>query len=286
MNYIDLLTRKNTYDIMYLIRHGIDRGSYISDKQELKMQEIIIRSSLDNTDQPSLFYFAGEGRPLLVGLHTWSYDRANQIDNMLPYAKEYGWNLLLPEFRGPNTPSNPECRKACGSPYAIRDIFDAIEYVCENYKADKNNIFMLGLSGGGHMALLAAANNPEMFRAVGAFVPITDMKAWHEYSGYRTHIEACLGGAPDECREVYRERSPIYYLDELSRANLKIFHGKFDTVVPFEQSTRLYGALCEKYPKSRVFLDVFDGGHQIDLNAAFYWLTTQYKHENVVEVTG
>ena len=188
------------------------------------MKEIIVKSTLDNTDQPSLFYFAGEDRPLLVGLHTWSFDRYNQVDNMLPIAKEHGWNLLLPEFRGPNTPGNPNCREACGSPLAIQDIFDAIEYVSEEYKIDRENIFMLGASGGGHMALLATAKNPELFRAVGAFVPITDLAAWHEFSGYRTHIEACLGTSPSgDGIELYRERSPISYINELSRANLKIF---------------------------------------------------------------
>ena len=46
----------------------------------MKQTEILIKSTIDNTLQPSLFYQAkGENRPLLVGLHTWSYNRFNQI---------------------------------------------------------------------------------------------------------------------------------------------------------------------------------------------------------------
>ncbi len=43
-------------------------------------REVYIQSTMDDTMQPSLFYEAeGEGkRPLLVGLHTWSYDRSDQ----------------------------------------------------------------------------------------------------------------------------------------------------------------------------------------------------------------
>lgn len=42
------------------------------------MKEVWISSTMDGTRQPSLFYQAeGENRPLLVGLHTWSYDRYN-----------------------------------------------------------------------------------------------------------------------------------------------------------------------------------------------------------------
>lgn len=86
--------------------------------------QLNIRSSLDGTEQPSLFYQTkGTKRPLLIDLHTWSYDRFNQVENMLPYAKKYAFNLLLPEFRGPNTMGNPHYLKACGSKYAVQDMF-------------------------------------------------------------------------------------------------------------------------------------------------------------------
>lgn len=252
------------------------------------MQELWIKSTLDDTDQPSLFYFAGEGKPLLVGLHTWSYDRHNQVKNMLPYAEKHGWNLLLPEFRGANFKSNPHHREACGSPLAVQDIFDAIVYVCESYRVDREKIFMLGMSGGGHMALLAAAKNPKLFLAVGSFVPITDMAAWHAYQSdyYVPHIEACLGGKPDEIPEIYKERSPIFYINALAKANLKIFHGKFDPVVPFWHSMNLYNRICEKYPESRVYLDIFDGKHEIDMDSAFTWFFSQMDEKKLVQVTG
>ena len=41
------------------------------------MKELQIKSSLDGTLQPSLFYHpqTDAAVPLVVGLHTWSYDR-------------------------------------------------------------------------------------------------------------------------------------------------------------------------------------------------------------------
>ena len=115
----------------------------------MEMQEIIIKSTLDGENQPILFYSASKpNRPLLVGLHTWSFDRFNQIDNMLPLAKKHDFNLLLPEFRGPNKESNPNHKKACGSKYVIQDVKDAIDYCIENKQIDRGNIFLLGASGG------------------------------------------------------------------------------------------------------------------------------------------
>lgn len=252
------------------------------------MQEIYITSSLDKTEQPSLFYFCGtDNRPLLVGLHTWSYTRTNQVDNLLPYASKHNWNLLLPEFRGSNTPSNPNCRNACGSELAKQDIFDVIEYVLSHYKIDKNHIFLLGASGGGHMTLLTVAKHPELFKAAAAFVPISDLESWYHQGNYKNSLKACLGGPPTaEHIAEYRKRSPKSYMDEIAKANIKIFHGKFDSVVPVEQSINLYRDIFAKYPRSRVFLDIFDGGHEMDMERAFTWFFSQMEENALREVTG
>lgn len=251
----------------------------------MEQQELWIQSTADGTQQPSLFYQASgtEKRPLLVGLHSWSYDRFNQIKRMVPYAQKYNFHLLLPEFRGRNLPSNPHCTEACGSELAKQDIKDAIDYVVKEYPVDAENIFLLGLSGGGHMTLLMCGFCPEYFRAAGAVVPITDLNKWvGQNKNYLPKVMACCSDSEEEMRK----RSPMSYLDTIAKANLKIFHGKFDPVVPVSHSLELYGALMEKYPRSRVFLDIFDGGHEIDMEQAMYWLLSQYQGKKLGEVTG
>ena len=251
----------------------------------MKQTEILVKSTIDQTMQPSLFYKSEskEKRPLLVGLHTWSHDRFNQIDNMLPYAEKYDLNLLLPEFRGQNLNTNPICTQACGSEYAKQDIKDAIDYVIANENVDRENVFLLGLSGGGHMSLLMAGFCPEYFKAIGAYVPITDLEKWaKQSSGYGMHVLACCNNDKEEMKK----RSPISYIDTIAKANVKIFHGKFDKVVPFTHSVELYNAIIEKHPDSRVFLDIFDGGHEIDMQVAMYWIMSQYKGVKNVKVTG
>ena len=250
---------------------------------ENNMKEILVKSSLDGSMQPSLFYAAsGKDRPLLVGLHTWSFDRFNQVENMLPHAVANDFNLLLPEFRGPNLPKNPICKEACGSPLAIADVFDAIEYVKENYGVDENNVFLLGTSGGGHMALLCGARSPKYFKAIGAFVPVCDLvRWWGENKDYAPLIEACCDGEEDMLR-----RSPIFYAGALGEANLKIFHGKFDHGVSYLQSFDLYRAIMAAKPDARVFLDIFDGGHHMDMEVAMSWLLSQYTKKELTAVTG
>ena len=63
----------------------------------------------------------------------------------------------------------------------------------------------------------------------------------------------------------------------LPKANLKIFHGKYDSVVPVTQSLTLFADLMAMDPKARIFLDIFDGGHRMDMAQAMYWLLSQYQ---------
>ena len=58
-----------------------------------ELEEITCLSSIDGSPEPLLMYHPGGETPvpLVVGLHTWSYDRYNQVDGMLPLCKERGW---------------------------------------------------------------------------------------------------------------------------------------------------------------------------------------------------
>ena len=190
---------------------------------------------------------------------------------------------MLPEFRGSNLTSNPNCTYACGSAYAKQDIKDAIDYCIKECNVDSENIFLLGLSGGGHMSLMMAGFCPEYFKAIGAFVPITDLKKWTEQNvNYRPHVLACCS----ESEEEMIKRSPITYIDTIAKSNTKVFHGKYDHVVPVSHSITFYNKLIENHPDARVFLDIFDGGHQVDMEQAMYWLLSQYQKKGKTEVTG
>lgn len=251
-----------------------------------EMIELAVRSSVDGTMQPNLFYFAGADRPLLVGLHTWSCDRFNQVERMMPLAERNRWSLLLPEFRGPNLRRNPNAPDACGSKKAKQDILDAVEYVEREYGCDSRNILLAGGSGGGHMALLMAAYAPELWRAVCSFVPITDVGVWRtENPRYFDGIDACCGepGTEETARE-YAYRSPVTYLDELARATVKIWTGKWDPSVPCHHGLDLYNRLFAAHPEAHVFFEMFDGGHELLFDEAERWLLAHMAGDEAKDV--
>ncbi|GFO68407.1 hypothetical protein GMLC_19860 [Geomonas limicola] len=248
------------------------------------MEEILVRSSVDGAKEPALWFHpvGSDPVPLVVGLHTWSYDRFNQVEGMLPRCRERGWALLLPEFRGPNLSSNPRATEAAGSALAITDIYDAIQQVSSRFALQENARFLLGGSGGGHMALLTAATSPTFWRGVSAWVPITDLAAWREENPeYAEHVAACCGGIPGDSEDLagrYRERSPLSYLDALARVNLSVHHGRHDDVVSYRHSWKLAQALEER-GADHFFFEIFDGAHDIHYGTAFDWFGKQLTKE-------
>ena len=259
----------------------------------MNITELQIPSTLDGSLQPSLFHHPGEGGtvPLVVGLHTWSYDRFNQVEHYLPLCRRYGWALLLPEFRGPNLSSNPNCHDACGSRTARQDVLDAVEYVCGNSSIDRDNVFLLGCSGGGQAALLTAGDTPELFRAVDAWCPVSDLTAWHRYlvetgQHYFADMESCLGGSPDELPAEYAARSPVSFIESLKRLPVSIHHGRHDTVVPWRHSQSLVTRL-EDAGAEELYFDVFDGEHEQFPSHSFEWFARLAHHDDAaVAITG
>jgi dienelactone hydrolase len=192
--------------------------------EEWKKIDISVKSTIDGTMQPASFYISEEVRnsgkkvPLLVALHSWSfgYEKKDPASLAATEAAKRGWAMLYPHFRGPNkTP------QACGSDLAVQDIVDQINWAIANHPIDVERVYIMGGSGGGHMALLMAGRHPEIFAAVYASCPITDIARWQKESSdikknlfpsYAKMIVLSCEGKPDEKKEEYARRSPLTYL--------------------------------------------------------------------------
>ena len=198
--------------------------------------ELRIRSTADGSEQPALSWSpAGEeARPLLVGLHTWGGDY-RQASNGAVFARwcmAQGWHFVFPHFRGPNR--TPE---ALGSDLAVQDIVDAVAHLRQTRPVDADRIYLIGASGGGHMAMLMAGRHPDLWAGVSAWVGISDVAAWHaehlkdgQADNYAKNIEAALGGPPDTPKRLAdaRRRSPLSWLQGARGVNLDLHHGLHD----------------------------------------------------------
>ncbi len=230
-----------------------------------------IESTLDKTLQPSIFYCPdaakpdakGEAVPLLVGLHTWS-DDYRQDNGYVREGAKRGWVVIQPNFRGPN--GGPQ---ACASDAAIQDVLDAVEYACAHANVDRRRIYLVGVSGGGHMALMMAGKAPMLWAAVSAWVPIGDIAAWHaslnrpDLAGYRGNIEKIIGGKPGTpaTDAEAKKRSPNTFLPQAKGLPLDINSGITDGhngSVPVAQSLVAFNILADANGKPEAKLSADD----------------------------
>lgn len=202
----------------------------------------------DSSQQPALVYAPPSPNapcPLLVALHTWSFDYSQDQAVYARWCRQNDWCMIHPDFRGRN--DKPE---AMGSELAVQDIVDAVAYMCDTYDIDRNRVYLCGVSGGGHAAMLLAGRHPELWAGVSAWCGISDIAAWWQQNvksgaGYDGMIESACGGRPEAGTDAAAEcdkRSPVSFLHNAAGVNLDINAGVHDGrrgSVPFKQS--LYG---------------------------------------------
>lgn len=215
-------------------------------------QKIWVESSLDGSLQPSYLLLPEpltEPAPLLVSLHTWSFDLEQRNEPLEAATLAQGWIYLSPNFRGPN--NRPE---AGGSALAQQDILDAVDWVSAHCPVDKQRIYLTGDSGGGHMTLLMVGRHPEPWAAASAWVPISDLREWertHHTGSYGKMIRQCCGGAPgdsDAADRAYTDRSPLTWLANAAGIPIDIGAGIHDGhtgSVPIRHSLLAFNVLAE-----------------------------------------
>lgn len=210
-------------------------------------------SSYDKKLQKAMvFYAKAKGpRPLVVALHTWS-STFLQTAGYFKLAKRADVHLIAPNFRGANTRGNA---LSMGSDAAVADIVSAVEWMKKQVKVDQDRIYIIGGSGGGHMALLMAGRHPEIWAGVSAWCPISDLKKWcafHKGKGYGAHIIRNLKGDPRTDAKAAKDaarRSPVTWLARAKNVAVDIATGIHDGhkgSVPISESFNAYNCIAQK----------------------------------------
>ena len=189
--------------------------------------------------------------PLLVFIHGGSWKsgkRSDYLVYLISYARK-GYVTATVSYRLLKDGPYPAC---------IEDITDALKWLhgnAENYGYDPSRIALIGGSAGAHLATLAAYgwNNPAHINDTSDLIPgdqkvkaVVDIYGpvdlTTEYARNHPLITAFLARRWDEAPEIFREASPVNYLDKNDPPTL-IFHGTSDKLVPASQSDMLKSKL-------------------------------------------
>jgi dienelactone hydrolase len=126
--------------------------------------------------------------------------------------------------------------------------------------ADPERVVIAGASWGGYITLQTIGTVPGGWRAALAVVPVADYLAAYEdeSEGLQAFDRGLFGGSPDDKPELYRQRSPITYAEQVETPVL-LMVGENDTRCPLRQVLNYAERLKELAKPFE--LDRFDAGH-------------------------
>ena len=185
--------------------------------------------------------------PLLVFIHGGGWKggkRSDYLIYLVDFAKR-GYITATVSYRLLKDAPYPAC---------VEDIKDAVDWFYkngENYGYDPDRIALIGGSAGAHLALLVtygwentrlkndSIEVPDKNHRIKAVVDIygpTDLTT--DYARNQPLVTSFIAHSYEDAPELYREASPLFYLDKNDPITL-ILHGTSDDLVPISQSDLL-----------------------------------------------
>ncbi|MGI9322563.1 MAG: S9 family peptidase [Pseudomonadales bacterium] len=189
-----------------------------------------------------------EAPPLLVILHggpTGATHRSLSLRTQ--YWTSRGFALLDVNYRG-STGYGRAYRDKLKGGWGQVDVADTVAgaaYLVAQDKADAKRLAIRGGSAGGYTALAALAFT-DTFTAGASHYGVADLEALatdtHKFEA--RYLDSLVGPYP-ETKTIYRERSPIHHVDQLSSPVI-FFQGLEDKIVPPNQAEMMVAALAKK----------------------------------------
>jgi dipeptidyl aminopeptidase/acylaminoacyl peptidase len=191
---------------------------------------------------------AGELPPLLVESHGGPTGMTySELDLEVQYWTSRGIAVLDVNYGG-STGYGRAYRQRLEGQWGIVDVDDCVNsarYLVEQGLVDGNRLAITGGSAGGYTTLCALTFR-DVFKAGASHYGISDLEALvgddHKFESQYNH--RMIGPYPER-RDLYRERSPINFVDRLS-CPIIFFQGLEDRVVPPKQAELMVEALRAK----------------------------------------
>jgi dipeptidyl aminopeptidase/acylaminoacyl peptidase len=142
----------------------------------------------------------------------------------------------------------------------LEDIAAVHDWAVESGLADPAKCVINGASWGGYLTLLALGVQPKRWAAGVAGVPVADYVAAYEdeMEPLRAFDRALFGGSPEELPELYRECSPLTYVDEVA-APVIVLAGENDPRCPIRQIDNYLDRLAARNAPYEVYR--YEAGH-------------------------
>jgi dipeptidyl aminopeptidase/acylaminoacyl peptidase len=188
---------------------------------------------------------AGERPPLIVESHGGPTSHATPaLDREFAYWTSRGFGVVDVNYRGSSGHGRAYRDRLQGT-WGVVDTEDCVaaaRFLAESGEVDGARLAIRGGSAGGYATLCALVFHDE-FAAGASYYGVADTEALardtHKFES--RYLDGLIGPYPERA-ELYRERSPINFVERL-RAPLILFQGLEDEIVPPNQAETMVAAL-------------------------------------------
>lgn len=194
--------------------------------------------------------FAGTGAPpLIVRIHGGPTSQVrNAFNPQAQFFTSRGYAVLEVNYRG-STGYGREYRNMLRGNWGIYDVQDAVSgarFLADQGQVDGARLVIMGGSAGGFTVLKALEDFPGFFKAgICLFGVSNQFTLAAETHKFEAHYNDTLLGPLPEAAPIYRERSPIFFVDKIQDP-IAIFQGEIDVVVPRKQSDEVAASLKQR----------------------------------------
>ncbi len=212
--------------------------------------EYITFESHDGTEIGGLLYDSGE-RPSKAVVKVHGGPAAQDLRSFKRRTQFFlnrGYTVLELNYRG-STGRGREFKNSLIGDWGGAeqdDVADGARWLRGKDWIDEDEVVVYGGSYGGYSAYWQMVRYPELYTAGIAWVGVTDLHDMHENTmpHFQTGLMEKYLGDPEENHDLYRERSPIEYTENLDSPLLMV-HGVNDRRVPVSQARLFREALEE-----------------------------------------
>ncbi|MGE6258304.1 S9 family peptidase [Heyndrickxia sporothermodurans] len=236
------------------------------DLNELVEPEVITYESFDGLNIEALFFKAKEENDN-GEIIFWPHGGPQAAERKFFRASfqfflNQGYSIFAPNFRGSFGYGLKFMKMVEGDwGYGPRlDNVAGLDWLIDNGYAEKGDIFLMGGSYGGYMALLLHGRHAEYFKAVVDIFGPSDLFSFINSvpEDWKPIMDQWVGH-PEKDKEKLIEYSPITYLDGMNKPML-VIQGANDPRVVKEESDQIVKALMDKGCKVEYML-LEDEGH-------------------------
>jgi dipeptidyl aminopeptidase/acylaminoacyl peptidase len=181
-----------------------------------------------------LYRTPGESLGTIVLLHGGPTSHAEDRFNAeIQYLLSRGFDVLAPNYRGSTgfgLPFQESIKEDGWGGREQEDITSGIEALIRADVAQPGRVGVTGTSYGGYSAWWAITHfEPEIVAAAAPICGMTDLVVdyYATRPDLRPYSEEMMGGSPEEVPDLYRERSPIHFVNNI-RGDLLIVQGMKD----------------------------------------------------------